>query len=94
MLFFKIGLNYFKSNPRVQACLSLFNRGKVLAVVVVQVQLLVPEFMVTHLQPYLLTIPLCGRCVDIVAWVTIARDSESDYPFNPVGQFRRIYAGH
>ncbi len=25
--FFKIGLNYFKSNPRVQACLLLFNRG-------------------------------------------------------------------
>ncbi len=25
--FFKIGLNYFKSNPRVQACLPLFNRG-------------------------------------------------------------------
>ncbi len=29
-----------------------------------------------------------------VAWVTIARDFESDYPFNPVGQFRRIRAGH
>ncbi len=60
--FFKIGLNHFKSNPRVQACLPLFNRGKVLVVVVsVQVQLLVPEFMVTHLLPYLLTIPLCGQ---------------------------------
>ncbi len=79
--FFKICLNYFKSNPRFQASLSLFNRGQVLAVLVtVQVQLLVPEFMVTHLQPYLLTIPL--------------RDSESDYPFNPVGQFHRICAGH
>ncbi len=33
-------------NPRVQACLPLFNRGKVLAVVVtVQVQLLVPEYI-------------------------------------------------
>ncbi len=40
----------------------LFTRGKVLAVVVtVQVKLLVPEFMVTHLLPYLLTIPLCGQ---------------------------------
>ncbi len=29
-----------------------------------------------------------------VAWVTIARDSESDYPFYPVLQFRRIRAGH
>ncbi len=29
-----------------------------------------------------------------LAWVTIARDSESDYPFYPVGQFRRIRAGH
>ncbi len=27
-----------------------------------------------------------------LAWVTIARDSESDYTFNPVGQFRRICA--
>ncbi len=61
MLFFKIGLNYFKSNPRVQACLPLLNRDEVLAVAVtIQVQLFVPEFMVTHLQPYLLTIPLCG----------------------------------
>ncbi len=61
MLFLKIGLNYFKSNSRVQACLPLFNRGKVLAVVVtVQVQLMVPEYTVTHLLPYLLTIPLCG----------------------------------
>ncbi len=60
--FFKIGLNYFKSNPRVQACLHLFNRGKVLAVVVtVEVQLLVPEVTVTHLLSYLLTIPLCGQ---------------------------------
>ncbi len=29
-----------------------------------------------------------------LAWVTIARDSESDYPFYPVVQFRRIRAGH
>ncbi len=28
-----------------------------------------------------------------VAWITIARDSESDYPFNPVGQFRRMGVG-
>ncbi len=62
LYFFKIGLNYFKSNPRVQPCLPLFNRGKFLAVVVnVKVQLLVPEFMVTHLLPYLLIIPLCGQ---------------------------------
>ncbi len=49
-------------HPRVQACLPLFIQGKVLAVVVtVQIQLLVPEFTVTHLLPYLLTIPLCGQ---------------------------------
>ncbi len=30
-------------------------------VVLVQVQLFVPEFTVTHLLPYLLTIPLCGQ---------------------------------
>ncbi len=29
-----------------------------------------------------------------VAWVTIARDSESEYPFYLVGQFCRIWAGH
>ncbi len=29
-----------------------------------------------------------------VAWVTIARDSESEYPFHPVGQFYRVRAGH
>ncbi len=29
-----------------------------------------------------------------LAWVTIARDSESAYSFNPVGQFRRICARH
>ncbi len=29
-----------------------------------------------------------------LAWVTIARDSESDYPFYPVVQFRRIRAEH
>ncbi len=29
-----------------------------------------------------------------LAWVTIARDSESDYPFYPVVQFRRVRAGH
>ncbi len=29
-----------------------------------------------------------------LAWVTTARDPESDYPFYPVGQFRRIRAGH
>ncbi len=62
LYFFKIGLNYFKSNPRVQACLPLFNQGKVLAVAVtVYVQLLIPEFTVTHLLPCLLIIPLCGQ---------------------------------
>ncbi len=30
-------------------------------VATVQVKLLVPEFMVTHLLPCLLTIPLCGQ---------------------------------
>ncbi len=29
-----------------------------------------------------------------VAWVTIARHSESAYPFNPEEQFHRICAGH
>ncbi len=29
-----------------------------------------------------------------VAWVIIARDSESEYPFYLVGQFCRIWAGN
>ncbi len=29
-----------------------------------------------------------------LAWVTIARDSECEYPFYPVLQFHRIRAGH
>ncbi len=29
-----------------------------------------------------------------VAWVTIARDSESEYLFHPVGQIYRVRAGH
>ncbi len=29
-----------------------------------------------------------------LAWVTIARDSESDYPFYPVVRFRKIRGGH
>ncbi len=29
-----------------------------------------------------------------LVWVTISRDAESEYPFNPVGQFHRICAGH
>ncbi len=40
---------------------------------------------------------LSGRNQSIgcaVAWVTIARDSESEYPFHPVGQFYRVSAGH
>ncbi len=46
----------------VMDCLPLFTRGNDLAVVVtVQVQLLVPGFKITHLLPYLLTIPLCGQ---------------------------------
>ncbi len=62
LYFFQIDLNYFKSCPRLQACLPLFSRGKVLAVVItVKVYLLVPEFTVTHLLPYLLTVPLCGQ---------------------------------
>ncbi len=68
-------------------------------VVTVQVPLLVPEFTVTHLLPNF----SLSHCVDseefsdrnqsigcALAGVTIARDSESDYPFHPVGQFRRI----
>ncbi len=62
-----------------------------------------PRVMVTHLLPYILTIPLVDSekfsvrnqgvgCA--LAWVTIARDSESDYPFYPVVQFRRIFADH
>ncbi len=59
--------------------------------------------MVTNLLPYILTIALCGQwniprsepgCLSALAWVTIARDSESDYPIYPVVQFRRIRAGH
>ncbi len=37
-----------------------------------------------------------GRNLSIgctLAWVAITRDSESEYPFYPVGQFRRICAG-
>ncbi len=29
-----------------------------------------------------------------VAWVTIARDSEPEYPFHPVGKCYRVRAGH
>ncbi len=29
-----------------------------------------------------------------VAWVTIARDSDFEYPFHPVGHFYRVRAGH
>ncbi len=29
-----------------------------------------------------------------LAWVTVARDSDSDYPFYTLGQFHRICAGH
>ncbi len=29
-----------------------------------------------------------------VAWVTIARDSECEYPFHPVGQLYRVRTGH
>ncbi len=31
-------------------------------------------------------------CAEV--WATIARDSESEYPFQPVGQFYRSRAGH
>ncbi len=40
---------------------------------------------------------LSGRNQSIgcdVAWVTIARNSESKYPFHPVKQFYRVRAGH
>ncbi len=29
-----------------------------------------------------------------LAWVTVARDSESGYPFYTMGRFRRICVGH
>ncbi len=63
----------------------------------------VPEFTVTYL---LLIYPL-SHCVDsevfsgqnqsigcAVAWVTIARGSETEYPFYLVGRFCRIWEGH
>ncbi len=37
---------------------------------------------------------LCCSVGDSSTWVTIARDSESEYPFYFVGQFCRIWAGH
>ncbi len=40
---------------------------------------------------------LSGRNKSIgcaAAWVTVARVSESEYPFHPVGQFYRVRAGH
>ncbi len=48
------------------------------------------NIILTSVQP-------CGRNQSIgcaVAWDTIARDSESNYPFYLVGQFHRICAGH
>ncbi len=75
--------------------LALFtSASKALAVVItVQVLLADPECAVTHLLRYLLKICVesevfSGRnqsngCA--VAWVTIARDSKSEYPFHPVG---------
>ncbi len=72
-------------------------------VVTVQVLLLVPELTVTHFLNYLLSSRLCGQwsfqwseqIVDCaVAWVTIVRDSESEYPSHPVGQFYWVRAGH
>ncbi len=69
-------------------------------VVTTQVQLLVPEFTVIHLLPvgilfytlshYVDSEKLSGRNQSIgcaLVWVPIARDSESNYPFYPVGQF-------
>ncbi len=71
-------------------------------VVTVQVLLLVPEFTVTHLLPYLLTIPPWAEVFSgqnqsngcAVRWVTISRDPESEYPFHRVEQFYRVRAGH
>ncbi len=34
------------------------------------------------------------RIGSAVAWVTVARDSESEYPFYLAGQFYRVRAGH
>ncbi len=68
------------------------------AVVTVQVQLLVPEFSVAtsylifSLSHYVDSGTFSGRnqCFGCaLAWVTIARDSDSEYPFFAVGQFRR-----
>ncbi len=71
--------------------------------VTVQVKLLVPELW----SPTCCLICSLSHCVDsetfsvrkkgvgcALAWVALARDSESDYPFYPVGQFRWICAGH
>ncbi len=63
-------------------------------VVTVQVQLLVPEFTVSHCAD---SEKFSSRNQSIgcaLAWVTLARGSDFNYPFNPVGQFRRICAGH
>ncbi len=58
--------------------------------------------METHLLPYSLSYCVDSETFSVrnqgvgcaLAWVTIARESESDYPFYPVGQFRRMRAGH
>ncbi len=66
----------------------------------VQVKLLVPEFSITHLLTHYPTVDIgmfSGPDKNIgcaLSWVIIARDSESEYPFYPVGQLCRICAGH
>ncbi len=74
----------------------------VLAVVVtVQVQLSIPDFTAAHLQPHLLTIPLCGHwdvqlleywlCIDVYYHSTSLWIRTSILTY---GQFPRMCAGH
>ncbi len=53
------------------------------------------ELVVTVHYPIVWTFGVRNRGVGCaLAWVTIARDSESDYPFYPVVQFRSTCAVH
>ncbi len=58
------------------------------------------SFYGKKLLPYFQTIPLCGlwnvqRSIGCsLAWVTIARNSESEHPFYRLGQYPMICAGH
>ncbi len=54
------GLLNLMTSSHVVTGLTHYNSSFILTVTV-QVQLLVPQFTVTHLLPYLFTIPLCGQ---------------------------------